>query len=293
MSALLQVRSIPISEINILNRRSRSRKLHREIIDNIEAVGLKRPIKVTRRPTPSPEGHVYDLVCGQGRIEAFQELGQTEIPAIIEDVDQETAFVMSLVENVARRQHRGIDLMQEIATLRGRGHSDIEIAMTIGVTSSWVGMIGGLLERGESRLVSAVETGLIPLSLAVDIARAEQPDVQQALADAFEKGLVKGKDLGVIRRLLDQRAKSRRKHPETPFGRKNSQRKLTAEQLVKVYQQQADRHRIILKKSDFAQSRLLFVVEALRELRRDDGFLALLTTEGLGTMPKALESRLS
>ena len=35
---------------------------------------------------------------------------------------------MSLVENIARRQHRAIDLMVEIGNLAKRGYSDAEIA---------------------------------------------------------------------------------------------------------------------------------------------------------------------
>lgn len=73
---------------------------------------------------------------------------------------------MSLVENCARRQHRPTDLMREIGTLRERGYNDRQIGNKIGVSPDYVGMIAGLLERGEERLVTAVETGLLPLNLA-------------------------------------------------------------------------------------------------------------------------------
>ena len=49
--------------------------MHREIIENIEAVGLKRPITVSRRKSAAGEDR-YDLICGQGRMEAFQALGE-------------------------------------------------------------------------------------------------------------------------------------------------------------------------------------------------------------------------
>ena len=76
----------------------------------------------------------YDLVCGQGRIEAFVQLGQTEIPAMLIDAEESDCLVMSLVENCARRQHRAIDLLEDINTLRKRGYDDREIAEKIGVT---------------------------------------------------------------------------------------------------------------------------------------------------------------
>jgi ParB family chromosome partitioning protein len=41
------------------------------------------------------DGKSYDLVCGQGRLEAFVALGQTEIPAIIKDASREECFLMA------------------------------------------------------------------------------------------------------------------------------------------------------------------------------------------------------
>ncbi len=56
------------------------------------------------------------LICGQGRIEALVALGETIIPAIIRDVSEEDAYVMSLVENIARRRPRSNELLQVIKT---------------------------------------------------------------------------------------------------------------------------------------------------------------------------------
>ncbi len=166
-----RIEMIPISRITVLNPRARNKRQHREIVNNIEAIGLKRPITVSRRDGAG--GPRYDLVCGEGRLEAFQMLGQTEIPAVVIEASESECLVMSLVENIARRTPRPIDLMKEIGALRSRGFSDAAIAEKIGVGASWVNMIASLLERGEERLVSAVETGLIPITLAMEISKAE------------------------------------------------------------------------------------------------------------------------
>ena len=68
-------------------------------------VGLKKPITVSQRAT-EPDGTMYDLVCGQGRIEAILELGGSEVPAIVIDASPEERQLMSLVENIARRNLR-------------------------------------------------------------------------------------------------------------------------------------------------------------------------------------------
>src|SRR5215470_14780466 len=97
------VKMIPVDQINILNPRSRNQGTFNSIVSNISNIGLKRPITVAYCPEPSG-GKRYDLVCGQGRLEAFIALGQTEIPAIVREASKEDCFLMSLVENVARRQ---------------------------------------------------------------------------------------------------------------------------------------------------------------------------------------------
>src|SRR3546814_14897120 len=78
---------IPIDRITIVNPRLRSKKTFKGIFDNITEIGLKRPITVTARQ--GEDGLVYDLVCGQGRLEAFRELDQTEVPALIVAADAE------------------------------------------------------------------------------------------------------------------------------------------------------------------------------------------------------------
>lgn len=287
-----QIEMIPISRITVLNPRSRNKRQHREIVNNIEAIGLKRPITVSRRPGEgSPR---YDLVCGEGRLEAFQMLGQTEIPAVVIDAAETDCLVMSLVENIARRQHRPIDLMEEIGSLHRRGYNDTQISEKIGVTASYVNMIVTLLERGENRLVAAVETGLIPISLAVDIARADTDEAQNLLIDAYESGQIRGKKLVAVRRMLDQRMKRNgRAAAVHGLGRRNANRRMTSTDLMQIYQREAEKQRILVKKSDFTQTRLLFIVEAMRDLLNDDGFTTLLRAEQLETMPRALAMRIS
>jgi len=289
-----QIEMIPISRITILNPRARNKRQHREIVNNIEAIGLKRPITVSRREGAG--GLRYDLVCGEGRLEAFQMLGQTEIPAVVIEASENECLVMSLVENIARRAPRPLDAMREISALRSRGYSDTAIAEKIGVGTSWVNMIASLLERGEERLVTAVETGLIPITLAMEISKAETEEVQSLLLDAYETGKLRGKKLAAVRRMLDMRMRSQRKGGLSTgrrLGRKTSSQRMTAADLMQVYQREAEKQRLLVKKSDFTQTRLLFIVEALKDLLADDGFINLLRAERLATIPRALSVRIS
>src|SRR3982074_1903697 len=159
------VEMIPVERITVINPRVRNKKIFKEIISNIAEIGLKKPITVTRRD--DSDGVRYDLVCGPGRWAAYQALGQSEIPALVVDADIEDCMVMSLVENLARRQHRAIDLLHDIEGLRGRGYNDTAIARKTGLTIEYVKGVLRLLQNGEHRLLRAVESTQIPPSLAV------------------------------------------------------------------------------------------------------------------------------
>jgi ParB family chromosome partitioning protein len=194
---------IPIDRITVVNPRVRNRKAFEEIVQNIAELGLKRPITVAERE--SADGPRYDLVCGQGRLEAFQELGQTEIPAIVITASSEDCLVMSLVENLARRQHRALDLLRDIKGLQERGYSEAEIARKTHLSLKYVRGVGKLLESREHRLLRAVESGKIPVSVAVDIAEAEDTAVQDVLRQAYEDNLLRGGRLMAAKRLVEAR----------------------------------------------------------------------------------------
>ncbi|MCB2079973.1 MAG: ParB N-terminal domain-containing protein, partial [Novosphingobium sp.] len=104
--AATEIRQVPIDLITVLNPRWRNKRVFQELVDSIAALGLKKPITVSQRPGKNR----YDLVCGQGRLEAFIALGATEIPAMVVEASEEDCFVMSLVENLARRQHSPLEL---------------------------------------------------------------------------------------------------------------------------------------------------------------------------------------
>ncbi len=77
------------------------------------------------------------------------------IPAVVIQATKDECFVMSLVENLARRQHAPLELIAEIGSLKTRGYSLAEIAAKVDFTVDYVQAICYLLEHGERRLVAA------------------------------------------------------------------------------------------------------------------------------------------
>ncbi|MES0032087.1 plasmid partitioning protein RepB C-terminal domain-containing protein [Mesorhizobium sp. M0040] len=282
-----RVEMIPVEKITIVNPRIRNKRNFSDIVDNISEIGLKRPITVARRAEAG--GPYYDLVCGQGRLEAYKALGQHEVPALLVSADPEDCLVASLVENCARRKHHAIDLLNDIGRMKQRGHSIADIARKTGLTAEYVHAVVRLLETGEQRLLRAVESGHIPFSVALDIAEADDKDVQAALQNAYEKNLLRGRKLHAAKRLVEQRRVQGKRLKNQPHLKP---KQMSTEALVRAYQQDTDRKRMLIRRAQAARNRLIFIAEAMRRLLHDDEFRDLLSKEGLTTLPKNLAQRL-
>ncbi|QCL96593.1 plasmid partitioning protein RepB C-terminal domain-containing protein [Agrobacterium tumefaciens] len=284
-----EIISIAIERIRILNPRVRSKKTFAGVVESIATVGLKRPITVAEAGDDE-QGPRYDLICGQGRIEAFKALGETHIPTMIIAAPETDRYLMSLIENLARRQHSSQDLLSAVQVLSDRGYTAIQIGQKTGLEPSYIQSILQLLRAGEERLITAVEKGWLPLSLAVEIARSSEADVQIAMMEAYEAGTLKGDQLLKVRRLIDKRK---------AFGQTyqkmlpRTDKPMTAARLAQTFQEEVRRQRLAIQKADVAEQRLLFVVSAMRKLHSEEHFRTLLRAEGIIDMPKPLADRLS
>lgn len=282
-----EISKIPISAIKILNPRARNKKVFSQLVTSIANLGLKKPITVSRR---NGDGE-FDLVCGQGRLEAFVALGQHEIPAIVVDAAPEDCFIMSLVENLARRHHTSLELVNEIGSLKKRGYSTNQIAAKTDFSPEYIYAICYLLDHGEERLLTALDRGIIPHSIAMEIARAKDSEVQNALAEAYETGAIPGNQVLAIRRIVEQRNLTGKSVHGVGKRQNHQKRMVTSTVLVRAYRKETDRQKLIVRKATLAQSRLLFIVNAMRSLLNDQQFLKLLRSEQIPTLPRQLSDR--
>jgi len=275
-----EVRLIPVEEINILNPRVRSQIIAEEIRQSIKNVGLKRPITVT--PRKKKKGRMYDLVCGQGRLEAYIAAGEEEIPAIIRDVSEEDAHIMSLVENIARRNSNALELLQSIKLLRERGYSNNDISKKTSLGRDYIRAIIRLLDQGEEYLVSAVEKGRIPLSQALMISTEKDSEVQKALAKAYESGELSGKKLKETQRII-----LRRKHyGKGKHAPARSKSKISPEELIAAYEREAKEKKQLVAQSYYIKQTLTYTATALSSLVRDTHFSNQLKAVGMHDIPE-------
>lgn len=285
-----ELRMIPLGRIDVLNPRDRNNRMFEQIVINIRSLGLKKPIVVT--PRSGKDGERYLLICGEGRFKAFRSLGQSEIPAIVMSVDDESAFIMSLTENIARRKFSPLELLSGIEQLRDQGYDKKAIAEKTGLSLDYVQGILYLLKNGEERLLMAVGSGRIPLNAAITIAGAGNDDkaIQSALQEAYESGKLRGAQLIQARRVIERR----RVRGRGMGGKMASQKQngdVTTSSLVRNYKREVERQKQLVRKAETAQRSLLFIVGALRQLLVDENFGNLLRAEGLDTLPQYLADR--
>ncbi|HFK2920993.1 TPA: hypothetical protein ACGY72_002170 [Stenotrophomonas maltophilia] len=121
------------------------------------------------------------------------------------------------------------------------------------------------MERRERRLLAAAEAGHISLALAVNISRANDHDAQQLLMDAYEAGELKGKKGDRRPTDLAHRARSGKKGTTT-YAQGTPRKKLTPEDLARLYKRDVEMHQRIQKKTEFTQQSLLLARQIFKEL---------------------------
>lgn len=127
-------------------------------------------------------------------------MGHKDIPAVVVEIPREERLLRSLVENIARRYPRPLALMQEIERLKGLGYTNVEVGEKLGICDTVVGGFLALRQAGEERLLDAAMAGRIPLTVAMDIAKAETPELQRGLLKAFETKQLTGVSIRAVKR---------------------------------------------------------------------------------------------
>lgn len=282
---------IPIERIRILNPRVRDRKKFEKVLNSIRNLGLKKPIKISSRNAKDGEEPGFDLVCGQGRIEAYQALGYTEIPAIVVEVSKEDRLLMSLVENMARRFPAPMDLINEIERLKDAGYSKVAIGKKLDIADSHVGGLLALKRSGEERLLDAAIKGKIPLGVAIDIAKAASRDAQRELLKAYENKQLNQSAIRTVMRVMEQRQFLGKRLRSG--GQRGKSSRTTADGLVNAFRRETQRQKLMIKKAKLCDATLMFLVTGFKRLLDDENFVNLLRAEQLDTMPKCLSERIN
>jgi ParB/RepB/Spo0J family partition protein len=101
---------------------------------SIAKEGMLQPVLVR----PSKEKGLYEVVVGRRRFEAAKQLGLKSIPAIVKELDDETARIESLVENIHRRSLSPMEEAEEIRRYWQKLGSLRRVAEVLGISHTYV-----------------------------------------------------------------------------------------------------------------------------------------------------------
>ena len=155
---LYGVSYIPVEDIvpgPMQPRQRFSRESLEELRDSIAENGVLQPLTVRSR-----DDH-FELIAGERRLRAAKMAGLFEVPCIVMDVDMEKSGIITLIENLQRRE---LDFVEEAEGIRQLvrlfGLSQEQAARRLGLSQSAVANKLRLLRLPEDVLARLREEGL-------------------------------------------------------------------------------------------------------------------------------------
>ena len=158
-----------------------------ELATTLKEQGLLQPI-ILRKPADGPEGE-YEIIAGERRFRAAQSLKWAKIPAIVEDMDDEKAASLALVENLQRENLNPIDEAQAyVQLMKVNNLTQTELAEQMGKTQSYIANKIRLL-----KLTPKVQGFLIDKKISQRHGRAllalNEEDQDTAVSEIIKSGL--------------------------------------------------------------------------------------------------------
>ena len=156
-----------------------------DLADSISRQGVLQPVAV--RPLADPDR--YELIYGERRYRASLLAGKEDIPAVIHDVDEATAFEIALTENIQREDMTPTDEGKAFQSLIDSGRHDVRsVALLFGKSEAYIRTrlnFAALIPE----LALLLEQDEITVSVASEICRYSE-DIQRDVFTAhFAEGV--------------------------------------------------------------------------------------------------------
>jgi ParB family transcriptional regulator, chromosome partitioning protein len=154
-----------------------------ELAASIREHGVLQPILV--RPL---SGGRYQVIAGERRWRASKKANQDTIPALVEDIDDETALEIAIIENLQREDLSPLDeATMYDRMIRERGYSIRKLAEKLGKDKGYLENRLRLADAPEEvrQLVSVRKD---TLSHAYELLKVQDPKKRRRLADAVARG---------------------------------------------------------------------------------------------------------
>ncbi len=231
-----QINLASIAPSGLQPRKDFGREALQELIDSIRQHGIIQPL-IVRLATASPSGGGqagarFELIAGERRWRAAQEIGLAEVPAIIRSANDLEVLELSLIENLQRADLNPIEEAEGYARLANEfGMRQEDIALKVGRSRAAVANALRLLDLHPQVQVWLAQD-LISVGHAKVLLALKAPEEQLLAAETVlrRNATVRGTERLVARLLgIGRQRKSRRAGTEvrvTPTAVEDLQNRL-------------------------------------------------------------------
>ena len=179
-----EIKSLPISVISPSPYQARegfSEEGLEALAESIRTHGVVQPVIVRRL------GDNYQLVAGERRLRASQMVGRDEVPAIIRELSEDEAALISLTENVQRENLTVVEEARGYRAIVDRfGMTVAELAKAMGKSESAVATRLRILGLGD-KLLSEVDAGKIHEGHLMQLLRLDNPEDRRMVLSEIQK----------------------------------------------------------------------------------------------------------
>jgi ParB family chromosome partitioning protein len=153
-----------------------------ELAASIREKGIIQPLVVRKKADH------YELIAGERRWRAAQKAGLRQVPVVIQDVSEDTALEMALIENIQREDLNAVEEAEAFQELQERfSLSQEELAKRVGKDRSTIANSLRLL-----RLPAEIKRDIVEERLAMGHARAllalDSPEQVKTAREEIIKG---------------------------------------------------------------------------------------------------------
>lgn len=181
----MEVKDIPIEQVQqaAFNIRADLAEVSQELLNSIKEHGIQQPVILRVKDNS------YQIIAGTRRVAACRKLGLPTIPAILESVDDKTAFELALTENLQRKTLSPLEEARAFLNYvdRYKWGSITELARRIGKQHSYIVDRIKLLELPDRLSKEIVSRRQFTVSHAEELLRLETSDDMEELADAIKE----------------------------------------------------------------------------------------------------------
>jgi ParB family chromosome partitioning protein len=180
------VRNIPVDRISPNPNQPRlamDKAGLEDLTNSVREHGVLQPVLVR----PQPNGH-YQLIAGERRWRAAQGAGLDVIPALIEEIDDETALEIAVIENLQREDLSPLDeAIIYDKMIREHGYSIRKLAQKLGKDK---GYLENRLRLADAppEIRELVSVRKDTLSHAYELLKVDDPKKRKHLADMVARG---------------------------------------------------------------------------------------------------------